>query len=183
MILTPGLRKFALTAHVTSSVGWLGAVAAFLALAITGLTSKDPQLVRAAYQAMALTGWWVIVPLSFASLVTGLIQSLGTTWGLFQHYWVLIKLLMAIFATALLLIHMRPIDHVAGLAARTTLLPGDLRGLRAQLIVDAGAALFVLLVATTLSVYKPKGLTPYGWRKQRNQAAAVRGAAPMIADR
>jgi hypothetical protein len=29
MTMTPGLRKFALTAHVTSSVGWLGAVAAF----------------------------------------------------------------------------------------------------------------------------------------------------------
>jgi hypothetical protein len=38
MAMTPRLRKFALTAHVTSSVGWLGAVAAFLALAVAGLT-------------------------------------------------------------------------------------------------------------------------------------------------
>ena len=35
--MTPGLRKFALTTHVTSSVGWLGAVGAFLALAIAGV--------------------------------------------------------------------------------------------------------------------------------------------------
>ena len=38
----------AITAHITSSVGWLGAVAAFLALAVAGLTSQDVQLVRAA---------------------------------------------------------------------------------------------------------------------------------------
>ena len=65
MIMSPGLRKFALTAHVTSSIGWFGAVAAFLALAIAGLTSQDAQIVRAAYLAMELTTWFVIVPLAF----------------------------------------------------------------------------------------------------------------------
>jgi len=30
----------------------------------------------------------------------------------------------------------------------------------------------VLLVATALSVYKPKGMTPYGWRKQRASTVA-----------
>lgn len=94
LTMTPGARKFALTAPVTASVGWLGAVAGFLALAIAGLTSQDPQRVRAAYLAMDMIGWFVIVPLSLASLVTGVIQSLGTTWGLFRHYWVLFKLLM-----------------------------------------------------------------------------------------
>lgn len=62
MAMTPYVRKFALTAHVTSSVGWLGAVAVFLALAIAGLTSKDAQMVRAAYLAMELTTRFVIVP-------------------------------------------------------------------------------------------------------------------------
>ncbi|MEX2282277.1 MAG: hypothetical protein WEE89_07325 [Gemmatimonadota bacterium] len=183
MIMTPGLRKLALTAHVIASVGWLGAVAAFLALAAAGLTSQDEQLVRAVYQAMKLTGSCVIVPLSFAPLLTGLIQSLGTSWGLFQHYWVLIKLLIAVFATVLLLIHMQPISHVAGVAAETTLSSGDLRGLRVQLIFDAGAALLVLLVATTLSVCKPKGLTRYGWRKQRQQQLVSRGSPPIPTDR
>jgi hypothetical protein len=86
MIMTPGLRKFALTAHVTSSAGWLGAVTAFLALAVAGLTSQDAQLVRAAYLAMELTGWFVIVPFGIATLVTGLVQAVGTPWGLFRHY-------------------------------------------------------------------------------------------------
>lgn len=169
MTMTPWLRKLALTAHVASSVGWLGAVAGFLALAIAGLRSQDAQMVRAAYLSMGLTGWCVIVPLSLASLLTGIVQSLGTRWGLFRHYWVLVKFLMTLLATAILLLHMRPISYLAGVAAETTLSGGDLRGLRLQLVADAGAALLVLLVATTLSVYKPQGLTRYGWRKQNEQ--------------
>ena len=153
-----------LTAHVTSSVGWLGAVAAFLALAIAGVTSDDPQRARAAYLAMELTGWWVIVPLCLASLVTGVVQGLGTEWGVLQHYWVVVKLLMTVLATIVLLVHMKPIGHVAGVAARDALERGDLRGLRLQLVADAAAALVVLLVATTLSVYKPRGKTRYARR-------------------
>lgn len=76
--MNPSLRKFVLTAHIVSSVGWLGAVAAFLALAVAGLSGQDAQKVRAAYIAMDLIGWLVIVPCSLASLLTGLVQSLGT---------------------------------------------------------------------------------------------------------
>jgi len=175
MTMTPRVRNVALTAHVTSSVGWLGAVGGFLALAVAGLTSRDAQMVRAAYLAMELTTWFVIVPLSLASLLTGLVQSLGTTWGLFRHYWVVAKLLLNILATILLLLHTRPIARVAAVAAERTLSSADLRQLRIQLVADAGAALLLLLVATTLSVYKPRGLTPYGRRKQDEQAAASIG--------
>lgn len=171
MMMGPELRKLALTAHVTSSVGWLGAVAAFLALAIAGITRKDPQAVRGAYLAMEVTGWFVIVPLSIASLLTGLVQSLGTTWGLFRHYWVLIKLLITALATMLLLVHMRPTRAVASVAALGALSATELRGVRIQLVADAAAAVVVLLVATTLSIYKPRGMTPYGWRKHRAERA------------
>ena len=168
--LTPRLRKFALTAHVTSSVGWLGAVAGFLALAVAGLTSQDAQTVRAAYLAMELTGWFVLVPLSLASLLTGLVQSLGTTWGLFRHYWVLAKLLINIIATVVLLLYMQTLGYLAGVAAETTSSSDDLSGLRSpSAVLHAGAALLLLLVATTLAVYKPRGMTPYGWRKQHEQ--------------
>lgn len=169
MMMTPWVRKFALTAHVTSSVGWLGAVAGFLALAIAGLTSRDAQTVRATYLSMQLVGWCVIVPLSLASPITGLVQSLGTPWGLFRHYWVLVKFLITIPATVLLLVHMRPIGHLARVVAETTLSHGSLAGMRIQLVADAGAALLALLVATILSVYKPRGMTRYGWRKQLEQ--------------
>jgi hypothetical protein len=170
--MPPGLRKVVLIAHVVSSVGWFGAVAAFLALAIAGLTGHDAQIVRAAYLAMELTGWYVIVPLSLASFLTGLVSSLGTTWGLFRYYWVVAKLVIIIPATILLLVHMQPISDVARAAAETTLSASDLQRLRIELVAEAGAALLVLLVATTLSVYKPRGMTAYGWRKQQEQRTA-----------
>jgi hypothetical protein len=167
MTLTPGLRKFALTVHVTLSVSWLGAVAAFLALAIAGLTSQDARVVGAAYLAMELTGWFVIVPLSFASPLTGLVQALGTTWGLFRHYWVLVKFVITIPCTIILLLHMQPTSRLAGVAADTILAGADLRALQVQLVADAVAAVLVLLVATTLALSKPRGMTPYGVRKHR----------------
>ncbi len=167
MTMTPRLRKFALTAHVTSSVGWLGAVIGFLALSITGLASPNGQTVRAAYLAMEATGWYVLVPLSLASLLTGLVQSLGTRWGLFRHYWVLVKLMINVFATVVLVMYMQTLTYLAGVAGATTLPSGDLGGLKSPSpVLHAGAALLLLLVATTLSVYKPRGMTRYGRRKQ-----------------
>ena len=173
MTMTPRLRKLALTAHVTSSVGWLGAVTAFLAVAVAGVTSQDAQIVRAAYLTMELTGWFVLVPLALASLLTGLVQSLGTKWGLFRHYWVLAKLLINVFATIVLLMYMRTLDYFAGVAAQTTVSGDDLGVLGSPSpVLHAGAALLLLLVATTLAVYKPRGMTRYGQRKQHEQRTA-----------
>jgi len=169
MLMTPGLRKAALTAHVTSSLGWFGAVAAFLALAVVGLQSSDPREVRAAYLAMDVTAWTVIVPLCLATLLTGVVQSLGTTWGMFRHYWVTAKLVLTVPASAILLLHMQPISYLADVAAAGALAGGDDRRLRIQLIANAGAALFVLVVTTVLSIYKPRGVTPYGQRKTRQE--------------
>jgi hypothetical protein len=175
MIMPPWLRKLALALHVTASVGWIGAIAAFLALAIVGLQSRDAILVSGVYLAMEVTTEYAIVPLSVASLASGTIQSLGTSWGLFRHYWVLVKLLITAVSTVLLLTHTQGIGYMADVAGQMALGSGDFRELRVQLALDAGAAIGALLVTTLLSVYKPRGLTPYGWRKQREQRS-VSGA-------
>ena len=171
MIMTPALRKLTLTAHVTSSVGLLGSIAAFLALAISGLTSQDIKMVRAAYLAMELIARFVIVPLAFASLLTGLIQSLGTPWGLFRYYWVAVKLVLTVFAASVLLAKMELIGYAARLAAEMTLSRSDLRAAGIQLAVHAAGGLLLLLVPAVLSVYKPPGLTRYGRRKLHEQEA------------
>lgn len=166
MTMTPSLRKFALTAHLTFSVGWIGAVVAYLGLGVAAVTSQDAQTVRAAWIAMALTGWHVIVPLAFASLLTGLVMSLGTQWGLFRHYWVLFSLVLTIFATIILLLHMPTVSVLADVAAEAD--DANLRQLGGDLL-HPGIGLVVLLVIQGLNVYKPRGLTPYGWRKQHEQ--------------
>ena len=150
-----------LTAHITFSVGWMGTVTAFLALALAGVVG-NAQMVRASYIAMELIAWFVIVPFCFASLVTGLIQSLGTPWGLFKHYWIVVKFFLTLIATIVLMLHMQPISYLSHVASETILSATDLRDLRIQLIADAGAALLVLLATTTISVYKPWGKIEFG---------------------
>src|SRR4029450_6419296 len=151
MPLTPRLRKLALTAHVTASVGWLGAVLAFLALSVAGLTSQNPQTVQGAYLVMELTGWAILVPLSLASLLTGLVCSLGSTWGLFRHYWVLFKLAINVVATTVLVLYMQTLEHLGDIAAATALSGTGLRELKdPSPALHAAAALLLLLGATTL---------------------------------
>jgi hypothetical protein len=179
MIMTPRLRKFALTVHVSSSIGWFGAVAAFLALSIAGMTSQDAQLVRGAYLAMQLTTWSVIVPLCLASLLSGLVSSLGTEWGLFRYYWVLLKLVITIFSTIVLLVHTQPMNLLAVAAAKTTVFSADLQRLQLQMVVASGATLVVLIVLTALSVYKPRGMTAYGWRKQQERPRVTTQATTL----
>src|SRR5205809_4761205 len=116
--MKPNLRKFVRTAHVIFTVGWFGAVAAFLVLAIVGLTNPDTQMVRAAYLAADLITRFVIVPLSLLPLLlTGPLLSLGTPWGLFRHYWIIVKLVINILSTLILLVHMQPISYMARVAA------------------------------------------------------------------
>lgn len=161
--MPPRLRKWALTAHIVFSVGWAGAVAGFLALSIAGVTSRNPEVVRAAYVGMNLIGWSIVVPCSFAALLSGIIQSLGTEWGLFRHYWLLVKFVFTILATLLLMLHQ--FMAVAGAARQVSVAtPGtlpDVGRFGVQLVGDAGLGLLVLLVITTLSVLKPWGRIRY----------------------
>jgi uncharacterized membrane protein len=169
MNMTPGLRKFVFTAHVVSSVGWIGTVVAYLALVAAALTSKEAQTVRAAFLGMELI-YFVLVPLAFASLLTGVVQALGTTWGLLRHYWVLFKLLLTVVATVVLLLNMQTVSSLAGVAASDS---ADLPGAGGQLL-HAGVGLLVLLLTAILGVYKPRGMTKYGRRKQRELRAGKR---------
>jgi hypothetical protein len=175
MIMQAGVRRFVLTAHVTSTLGWLGAVLVFLALSVVGLTSRDAQTVRGAYLVMEPAAWLVLVPLAFASLLTGIVQSLGTAWGLFRHYWVLFKLLITVVATIVLLIYMETFSFMAGVAADPSADLGVVR--TASPGLHAALALLLFLAATVLAVYKPRGMTRYGQRKEEDEERRKRRPA------
>src|SRR5260370_2688938 len=121
--MTAALREFSIAAHVAFSVGWLGAVAAFLVLSIAGLTSHDAEVVRGVYLSMDLISRFIIIPMCFAALATGLLQALGTPWGLFRYYWIVMKFGLAIFATIALLIHQFAVMAVA--AMRVSAAPAE----------------------------------------------------------
>lgn len=160
--MSPRVRKFCVTIHVICSVGWLGAVLAYLPLAVTGLKSVDADVVRSVYGAMERIGWFAIVPLSLAALLSGLVQSLATEWGLLRHYWIIAKLGLTLVATAILLLHMPTVSRVAETAMSMPLpiVPPEM--LRTQLLVHAAGGVVVLVAITAISVFKPWGRTPFG---------------------
>lgn len=164
-------RRALLTAHIVCSVGWIGAVAAFLALNIVALTSDRDALARSMYLAMNVTGLYVIVPASLLTVVTGIIQGLTTQWGLLRHRWVLTKLVLGVLATTALLLHQFTAVQNAAHHAEHGM---DPHPFGVQLVADAGVASVLLLVATVLSVFKPWGLTRYGQRK-RDATAPSKG--------
>lgn len=168
MIMPPRLRKLALAVHLTCSVGWLGAVAAYLVLDITVATSQDAQVVRGTWMAMDLIVSSAIVPLAFVSLVTGLVMSMGTKWGLFRHWWVVVSLVLTILAILVLQMEAGLISRRAGIAADSTTSDEALLALLPTLVHSVGG-LVVLLLIQVLNVYKPQGLTPHGWRKQQEE--------------
>lgn len=174
--MNPWLRKLSLTMHVVVSVGWLGAVGAFLALAVTSL-SKDAQLARAAYLGMEVVGRAALLPLSAAALVSGIVQSLGTKWGLFRHYWVIAKLALTTFAAAALVVHQSTaISEAAWLAAASgSSLTNNahLQQLGVQLVADSSVAIVLLLGITAIAFYKPWGLVGRATSGLRVLLAAV----------
>lgn len=163
-------RKVVLLAHVATSVSALGAVAVFLVLAITGVASQAAESVRTAYVANALIAWYVILPLLLASLAIGIGQALATPWGVFRHCWVIAKLALTVATIYVLFQQMQGISYLAEIATTTTLSSTDLVGLRHSVQIHAAGGLVVLLLITALSIFKPRGLTRYGWYKQYEDA-------------
>jgi len=151
------VSKVLLTSHVTTSVAWLGAVAAFIAVAIGCLSAKDIHIGRNLYPALEVIAWYVIVPFCFASLATGVLQAITTPWGLFNHYWIVVKLILTVVMTALLMLHMNPISYLSGIANDTSPLQIKESRTLIDLIAKAGAAVIGLMAVTTISIYKPWG--------------------------
>ncbi|MGI8706868.1 MAG: DUF2269 domain-containing protein [Actinomycetota bacterium] len=169
-VMKPGTRKLALSVHLTFSVGWIGAVIVYLALGVSAVTSENVQTIRAAWMAMELTGWFVIVPLAVASLLTGLVMSLATKWGLFRYYWVAISFALTVLSVVVLVLHMPTVSSTAAHAQETEgvaleALGGDL--------LHPGIGLVVLLVIQILNLYKPPGMTRHGWRKHQEQRSGA----------
>lgn len=165
-MLSPKARSFLLAAHIAISGGWIGAVAAYLVFDVTVATTTDPQRLRASYLAMDAIADAALVPLALATLATGVLLGLGTRWGLFRHYWVVISLTMTVVATVVLLVETQTIGSLAATAADPSTTDEELRALPSTLVHSVGG-LVILLIVLVLNVYKPRGLTPYGWRKQQ----------------
>ena len=177
MTMTPAIRRVVLAGHLACSVGWIGAAAAYVALGYAAEASRSAETIRGAWIAMELVGWYVIVPLAIASLITGVVMALGTRWGLFRHYWVIFSLGLTTFATVVLLLHMPSVSSNAD-RARHADAPG-LRALGGD-IEHPTIGLTLLVVILVLNLYKPRGVTRYGARKLQERRTTTE-AAPATA--
>ncbi len=167
LLLPPRGRRCAVAVHVGTSVGWIGAVVGFVAVAAVGAAlAVESMDASGLYSALSILLTVVIVPLAGLSFVSGVVVALATPWGLFRHWWVVIKLVLTAGATAALLLHSGVARRAAEYAssARPELVP-----LQTQLLVDAVAGLAVLLLVALLGWIKPKGrLKTASSRRQHN---------------
>jgi hypothetical protein len=155
--MTTRLRKILLTTHIATSVSWIGAAAAFLVLAISGLSAVQQDKIRMCYVAMDMIAWYAILPLSLTALSIGILQSLLSPWGLFRHNWVVAKLALTVFATVILVTKMPLIRQLAELAEKNLLGNPAHRPGQIELLVHSAGGLVLLITITALSVFKPWG--------------------------
>lgn len=165
MKASPAWRKLLLAIHLTCSVGWTGAVCAYLALAFAIPLTDHSETVRGAWIGMELVGWYALVPLAVASLTTGILMASVTRWGLLRHYWVLISLVGTTILTAVLVFHMPDVSAQADMAREAS--PDQLEEMGSD-ITHALIGLGLLIGILVLNIYKPRGLTRYGWRRERD---------------
>lgn len=156
------LRKTLLTLHVGLSVSSLGAVACFLLLALHGLSARPGSLLT--YGAMTLIATQLILPLCLGALVTGVVQSLGTAWGLTKHYWVLMKLVLTVVTIGVLMVQLPGIAALAALGEQGNVSAAP-DAARISVLLHATGGLVVLAAILVLSVVKPAGQTPWSVRR------------------
>lgn len=147
-------RRALLVVHVSVSVAWLGLSVGLLALGVAAFTTSDASLTEAAYRAMTVFADWLLAPIAVVTLVSGLVLSLGTPWGLARHRWVWIKFWVTMATAAATVFALRPEIGQAAAAG----VPDA--GLVAAPVVSTTAYLFM----TAISVLKPWGLTRRGRR-------------------
>ncbi|MFD7387238.1 DUF2269 family protein [Streptomyces sp. NPDC059852] len=164
-------RRGLLVVHVIASAGWLGLTLGLLALGTTAATTGSAAAVEASVRAMKLFADWLLLPLAVLTLVSGLVLSLGTHWGLARHRWVYTKFWLTLATTAATALVLRPAVNaaVAEVAAGGPL--PDTQDVLMGPVVSLSAYVFM----TVISVLKPWGLTRRG-RRQREEAARARSA-------
>ncbi len=163
-------RRVVLAVHLFVSVGWLGALVAYLVLAMAAQASSDGATIRGAWIAMELVGWYAITPLAVASLGSGIILAFGPPWRLFDHYWIVISLALTAAAVAVLVVHMPDVSATVDSAramsgAQLEQLDGD--------VAHPALGLVVLVVIQILNMYKPRGLTRRGHRRRLRSIQAT----------
>ena len=157
--LSPGQRKALVAAHIVVSVGLLGLSTALFVLATAAALTSDLATSQAAYRSMAIFTRGVVQPVAILTLATGVLLSLGTKWGLFQHTWIAVKLALTVATILNGMLNLGPAVQraIALTASASAASPPDLGTTALVAIAVPGINVLMLGAATAISVYKPWG--------------------------
>src|SRR5215207_6419536 len=140
---SPSMYKLLVTLHVSVSVSWLGAAFSKLVLGIVAVRTSSPQTALGLFEAMQVLSF-AYPPLAIGTIVTGVLLSLGTRWGLLSHYWVVTKLVLTVGVIA------TGIQLTERFIQRASVADDAL-----PLLVLGIGHVAMLAMATILSIYKP----------------------------
>lgn len=175
--MSPRTRRVWLTLHVGISAGWLGVSLTMTVLALTAQFANSHSVRHGAYELLHLIDWRAAIPSMFLTIITGLVVSLGTKWGLVRHWWVLTK--FAISVTIPLVAGTVESALADELMERTVDPAAKPGATGVGLVACLGAFTVALWVATILSVVKPWDRTPWGRAADaRERADRLRTAGP-----
>lgn len=150
-------RRITLTAHLVSSLGWLGLDVVLLTLGVHA--AADPADRHAAYVMTQLLLNTLLLPLGLTSIGTGLLLMRVGPWRFRRDHWATAKLVISVVGTAAAWFALRPRAASAAAATAPGADPGQLfAGLYAPgptLIIAPIVACALYLTATVLGVYKP----------------------------
>ncbi|NDU73678.1 DUF2269 family protein [Actinomadura sp. DSM 109109] len=149
----PRIRKTVTVVHVVSSVALLGEVWGLVLLNLTATLTADGTLAHSAYRLMGVLVFGGGIPLSLTALATGVALATGSPWGLARHYWVLAKLVLLVLVVLAGMLLFTPealADATAGGAAPDA-------GRQWEQVAVVSCQLAMLITATALSVFKPRG--------------------------
>ncbi|MBM7553354.1 hypothetical protein [Thalassobacillus pellis] len=156
-------RRWLLIFHLLFCAIMFGNMVTFLLLSIAASSTEDSNLMEACYQIMHLLSETSVRASTFATIITGVLLSVWTKWGLFKYYWILAKEGLTLLLFGLNVWAMEAWTNRALTKVTSTTFPTTSAIVQLDLWVGIILQLFTLILIFAISVFKP-----WGRRRQKH---------------
>jgi hypothetical protein len=163
--LTLPQRKWLLIIHLVFVAIWFGDTMVFLILSIIGASTVDENILKASYSSMHLIANTSGKASIFGTVITGILLSVFTHWGLFKYKWIIVKEALTIISIGLGLVGI----YYWTLKAFTMVSTEGLEAMQNQVFITNNYQLYIgiiLQIISLLSMIIISVFKPWGKRKQ-----------------
>lgn len=166
LAITP--KRWLLSLHLLFSAILFGNSVIFLVLSIAAAVTNDENVLKSSYTSMHIMATSSVRASTIGTVVTGIMLSLWTKWGLFKFYWIILKEILTIVSIGLGIIGF----YLWTLEAFSITSTKGLNALQNPVFIENRYQLFIgiilqiisLAIMIVISVFKP-----WGRRKQPNK--------------